>query len=379
MIFDYETLRIIWWALLGALLIGFAVTDGFDLGVAILLPYLGKTDEERRVIINCIGATWEGNQVWFITAGGALFAAWPMAYAVSFSGMYFALFLTLLALLLRPLGFDYRSKLADQKWRQNWDKALFIGGLVPAVVMGIGFGNLLKGIPFHLDSDMRIFYLGDFWGLLNPFSLLAGAISLAMFIMHGAVYLQMKTEAEIYQRAKSVVLSSAVLLIIGFALAGLWITHLEGYHITSEIFPNGPSNPLAKFVKRAEGLWLDNYGHIPALWGVPASAFAFGVITIVLSRLDRPGLAFISSSLVLTAIILTAGISMFPFIIPSSISLNSSLTVWDSSSSQPTLNVMLWVTVFFLPLILFYTSWVFRVLRGKVTVQHIQDNDHRLY
>ncbi|WP_305909496.1 cytochrome d ubiquinol oxidase subunit II [Methylomarinum sp. Ch1-1] len=379
MIFDYETLRIIWWAFLGALLIGFAVTDGFDLGVAMLLPYLGKSDDERRVIINSVGPTWEGNQVWFITAGGALFAAWPMAYAVSFSGMYFALFATLVALFLRPLGFDYRGKLPDQNWRNNWDKALFVGGLVPALIMGVGFGNLLKGIPFHLDSDMRIFYLGTFRGLLNPFALLAGVLSVSMFLMHGAVYLQLRTDAEIYQRAKSVVLKSSLLVIVLFALGGLWITHLEGYHITSEIFPNAPSNPLNKFVKRAEGLWLDNYNHVPALWGVPAAAFVGALATIALSRFDRPGWGLLTSSLTLTAIILTAGVSMFPFLIPSNMSLNSSLTVWDSSSSQATLNLMFWVTVIFLPLIVIYTSWVFRVLRGKITVDFIRDNDHKLY
>ncbi|WP_152555636.1 cytochrome d ubiquinol oxidase subunit II [Methylomarinum vadi] len=379
MIFDYETLRIIWWAFLGALLIGFAITDGFDLGVAMLLPSLGKSDEERRVIINSVGPTWEGNQVWLVTAGGALFAAWPMAYAVSFSSLYLALFATLVALFLRPLGFDYRSKLPDQKWRENWDKALFVGGLVPALIMGVGIGNLLKGIPFHLDADMRIFYLGSFIGLLNPFALLAGAISVAMYLMHGAVYLQLRTEAEIYLRCKPVVLVSGLVLLVLFALAGLWVTHLEGYHITSEIFPNAPSNPLAKFVKRGEGLWLDNYNHVPALWSVPALAFVSGLLTIALSRFDRPGLAFITSSLTVTSIILTAGVSMFPFLIPSNMSLNSSLTIWDSSSSQATLNTMFWVTVVFLPLILLYTSWVFRVLRGKITVEYIRDNDHKLY
>ncbi len=379
MIFDYETLRIIWWAFLGALLIGFAITDGFDLGVAMLLPYLGKNDDQRRVIINSIGPTWEGNQVWFVTAGGALFAAWPMAYAVSFSSLYFALFATLAALFLRPLGFDYRSKLAAQKWRDNWDKALFVGGLVPALVIGVGFGNLLKGIPFHLDSDMRIYYLGGLIGLLNPFALLAGLLSVAMFVMHGAVYLQLRTEGEIYARCKPVVLVSALVALVLFGLGGLWVTHLEGYHITSEIFPNAPSNPLSKFVKRAEGLWLDNYNHVPALWSVPASAFVGGLLTMALSRFDRPGLAFITSSLTVTGVILTAGVSMFPFLIPSNMSLNSSLTIWDSSSSQSTLHLMFWVTVVFLPVVILYTSWVFRVLRGKITVEFIRDNDHTLY
>jgi len=379
MIFDYETLRLIWWAFLGALLIGFAIMDGFDLGVGMLLPFLGKTDLERRVIINSIGPTWEGNQVWFVTAGGALFAAWPMVYAVSFSGMYFALLATLCAMFLRPLGFDYRSKLSSQKWRNNWDKALFVGSFVPALVMGVGFGNLLLGLPFNFDNDLRMVYYGSFWDLLSPFALLAGLISVSMYVMHGAIYLQLRTDAEIYQRCKKVALYAGLITIALFLLAGLWISHLPGYHILTEIVPDGPSNPLLKMVKKAEGLWLDNYNHYPSLWAVPAGACIMGLVTVFLSLINRPGLAFISSALTLTGIILTAGASMFPFLIPSSIAVNSSLTVWDASSSASTLHLMFWVTVIFLPLIIVYTSWIFKILRGKITVDYVHDNDHKLY
>ncbi|WP_333877364.1 cytochrome d ubiquinol oxidase subunit II [Methylobacter sp.] len=379
MIFDYETMRLIWWALLGALLIGFAITDGFDLGVAVLLPFLGKNDTERRIIINSIGSVWEGNQVWFITAGGALFAAWPIAYAVAFSGFYFALLLTLFALFLRPIGFDYRSKLPSQKWRNNWDIALFVGGFVPALIFGVAFGNLLQGVPFHFDNDMRIFYTGSFWALLNPFALAAGLVSLSMLIMHGAVYLQIKTGGDINQRSKKVVLVAAIITLALFAAAGIWVTHIDGYHITTEIFPNAPSNPLAKIVSKEPGLWLDNYEHCPVLWTIPTLAFVAGALTIVLSKIDRPGLAFITSSLTLTSIILTAGVSMFPFLMPSSSALNSSLTVWDASSSLTTLKLMLVATLIFLPIVLVYTTWVFRVLRGKITPEHIQQNDHSAY
>ncbi len=379
MIFDYETLRIIWWAFLGVLIIGFAILGGYDLGVGVLLPFLGKNDEERRVIINSIGSTWEGNQVWFVMAGGALFAAWPTVYAVSFSSFYFALLLALFAMFLRPLGFDYRSKLAVPAWRENWDRALFVGAFVPALVLGIAFGNLLKGIPFHFEDNMRIVYFGSFMGLLNPFALLAGLISLSMFIMHGAVYLQIKTIGNINERAKKCVIIFTIATLVLFGLAGVWIITLDGYHISSEIFPNAASNPIAKFVKREPGLWLDNYGHLPGLWAVPASAFIGGGLTLLLSRFDKPGSAFIFSCITIASIILTAACSMFPFLIPSSISFNSSLTVWDSSSSIKTLNVMFWVTVIFLPLIMVYTSWVFRVFRGKVTVEHIRKNNHTLY
>ena len=226
---------------------------------------------------------------------------------------------------------------------------------------------------------MRIVYFGNLLGLLNPFALLAGLLSLSMFVMHGAVYLQIKTLGDISSRAKNSVLIFTLLTLVLFALAGVWITYLDGYHISSEIFPNQASNPIAKFVKRGPGLWLDNYGHFPALWALPATTFFSGLMTLTLSKFDKPGSAFVFSSIVVSSIVLTAGCSMFPFIIPSSISANSSLTVWDSSSSITTLNLMFWVTVIFLPVILVYTSWVFRVFRGKVTVEHIRKNNHSVY
>jgi len=201
-LFDYFTLKIIWWLLVGALLIGFAVMDGFDLGVGALLPFVAKTDDERRVLINSIGPTWEGNQVWFITGGGALFAAWPLVYAAAFSGFYWALLLVLFALFFRPVGFEYRSKVADPRWRSAWDWGLVVGGAVPALVFGVSFGNLLQGVPFTFDDMLRPFYSGSFFGLLNPFALLTGVVSLAMLVMHGAVYLQMRTEGAIAQRAR---------------------------------------------------------------------------------------------------------------------------------------------------------------------------------
>jgi cytochrome d ubiquinol oxidase subunit II len=298
---------------------------------------------------------------------------------VAFSGFYFALLLTLFALFLRPIGFDYRSKLPSPKWRSNWDIALFVGGLVPALIFGVAFGNLLQGVPFHFDNDMRIFYTGSFWALLNPFALAAGLVSLSMLVMHGAVFLQLKTEGDINLRSKKVVTVSAIVTLVIFAVAGIWVANIDGYQISSEVFPNAPSNPLAKTVSTEPGLWLKNYAHCPVLWVVPGLAFIAGVATIALSKAERTGLAFIASSLVLTSVILTAGVSMFPFLIPSSSALNSSLTVWDASSSLTTLKIMFGVTVIFLPIVIAYTSWVFRVLRGKITLEHIHQNDHTSY
>ncbi len=191
---DYATLKVLWWGLVGVLLIGYALTDGYDLGVASLLPFVAKTDKERRLVINSIGPMWEGHQVWLITGGGALFAAWPYVYAISFSGFYLAMFVVLAALILRPVGFKYRSKRESATWRTSWDWALFVGGFVPALIFGVALGNVLQGVPFNIDSTLRATYSGGLLGLLNPFALLCGLASVAMLVVHGASWLVVKIE-----------------------------------------------------------------------------------------------------------------------------------------------------------------------------------------
>jgi cytochrome d ubiquinol oxidase subunit II len=380
MVFDYETLKIIWWLFVGVLLIGFALTDGFDLGVGSLLPFLGKTDSERRVIINTVGPTWDGNQVWFITAGGAVFAAWPVVYAAAFSGFYIALLLVLFALFFRPVGFDYRSKVEDPRWRKAWDWGLFAGGFVPALVFGVAFGNLLQGVPFQYDDTLRSTYTGSFFGLLNPFALLTGVVSLSMLVMHGAVFLQIKTEGVIYQRAKTAARLFGVVLIVSFALAGVWLSMgIEGFRIVAMPDPNGVPDILGKSVESAAGAWLSNYSTYPWMMLAPVLGFAGAAGALLLSAQDRPGMAFIASSLSLTGVILTAGFSMFPFIMPSSLDAGSSLTIWDATSSHLTLQLMFWAVLIFLPIILAYTSWVYRVMRGKVTEEQVSEQTHSMY
>jgi len=380
MIFDYETLKVIWWLFVGILLIGFAVSDGFDMGVGTLLPILGKDDDERRIIINSVGATWEGNQVWFITAGGALFAAWPLVYAAAFSGFYIALLLVLFALFFRPVGFDYRSKLPNPRWRSAWDWGLFVGGTVPALVFGVAFGNLLLGVPFHYDDTMRVFYTGSFWQLLNPFALLSGVVSLSMLVMHGAVYLQMRTEGTIYKRAVLAAQIAAVIMLAGFAVAGVWVAYgIEGYRIISMPPANDVIVPAAKQVIKESGAWLDNYTTYPWMLFAPLLAFLGATFTVFLSRSGKPGTAFFTSGATITGIILTAGLSMFPFVMPSSSDPDSSLTAWDAVSSHGTLQVMFWVVLVFLPIVLAYTAWVYGILRGKITTQTIRDGNHTLY
>jgi cytochrome d ubiquinol oxidase subunit II len=378
--FEYETLKLIWWIFIGVLLIGFAVMDGFDMGVAAWLPFLGKSDEERRVIINTIGPTWEGNQTWLVTAAGAIFAAWPLVYAAAFSGLYVALLLVLFALFFRPVGFDYRSKLPSTRWRNTWDWALFAGGAVPALVFGVAFGNLLLGLPFHYDNTLRSFYTGGFWQLLNPFALLCGAVSLSMLMMHGAVYLQLRCDGTVQKRAQQAALFSGIFCTVAFALAGVWVAYgMDGYAITSVQDANIALNPLAKSVAKSAGGWLTNYHTYPWMMLAPIAVFIGIFLALISAKMKNERTAFLFSSLSIAGIILTAGFSMFPFIMPSSTDPISSLTIWDAVSSKKTLGIMFIVTIIFLPLIMVYTSWVYRVLRGKVTVQSIKDNTHTAY
>lgn len=364
---DYPTLRLIWWALLGILLIGFAVMDGFDLGVATLLPAVARSDDERRLVLNVIGPVWEGNQVWLIVAGAAIFAAWPPLYAVSFSGFYLAMFLILLALILRPVGFKFRSKVPDPRWRALWDWGLFVSGLVPSLVFGVAMGNVLLGAPFHLDEILRPIYSGGLFDLLTPFPLLCGLVSVAMLVMHGAGMLAMKTDGPIAERARRFGSLAALAAALLFVLGGVWLaTGVTGYALQVAMDPAGASNPLAKLVVAEPGAWMGNYGRWPLIWLFPALGVIGALLSAACLRAGRAGLAFLGSALSIASILLTLGSATFPFLLPSSTHPGSSLTVWDASSSHMTLFIMLVVTAIFLPIVLLYTAWVFRVMRGKV-------------
>ncbi|WP_018982424.1 cytochrome d ubiquinol oxidase subunit II [Salinimonas chungwhensis] len=376
---DYEVLRIIWWCLVGVLLIGFAITDGFDLGVGALLTIIGHNDKERRVMINTIGPHWDGNQVWFITAGGAIFAAWPMIYATAFSGFYLALALTLIALWMRPIGFDYRSKLPNAQWRKGWDWALFAGGIVPSLIFGVAFGNLLLGVPFELDDTLKSTYTGSFFGLLTPFALLTGLVSVSMLLNHGATWLQMKTDGfvEVRARATAVILSLTTVAL--FIVAGLWIAFgIEGFVITSSLDTQGTSNPLLKSVVQEPGAWMNNYAAYPWMVVAPLLGIVGGLMCAGCSKARRPGWAFVSSSLMISGIILTAGFSMFPFLMPSTVMPDASLTMWDATSSLMTLKIMFVVACIFVPLVLGYTAYGFYVMRGRLKSDDL-DKSHAIY
>lgn len=372
---SYELLREIWWALLGVLLIGFAVFDGFDLGAAILLPFVARNDTERRVLINSVGPVWEGNQVWFILGGGASFAAWPPLYATSFSSFYGAMFIVLAALIVRPVAFKFRSKVDSRSWRAFWDWGHFVGGFAPALIFGVAFGNLLQGVPFHLDEELRSFYGGSFLGLLNPFALLCGLVSVAMLTAHGAAYLYMKTSSPIADRARQYGIVALPVTVALFALGGVAVYFwVRGYSITSPIDRAGPSNPLGKTVEAAAGAWFKNYSAAPWTLLAPAIGLFAPLLSLLLLVRRHAVPAFLASALGLIGIIATPGLAMFPFLLPSSSEPDVSLTAWDSSSSRLTLFIMLIAVVIFLPIVLAYTAWVYRVLRGRITPRALETN-----
>ena len=377
---DYTTLKLVWWLLVGVLLVGFAIMDGHDMGVGTLLPFVGKDDTERRVVINTVGPHWDGNQVWFITGGGALFAAWPLVYATAFSGFYWAMLAVLWALFFRPVGFDYRSKINNPAWRKTWDWGLFIGGAVPPLIFGVAFGNLFQGVPFSFDDHLVSTYSGSFWALLNPFALLCGIVSTAMITFHGAIYLAHRTQGEIQWRALRAAGFFGGLLLLAFAAAGAWLwMGVPGYVIRSAVDTAAQPDPLAKTVVREAGAWFANYRRYPATMALPVLGFAGVIAAQALARSGRTMAAFWASSGAIVGVIGTAGAALFPFIMPSSLDPNASLTVWDSVSSRMTLNIMLWATLIFMPLIIIYTSWAYRVMGGKVTAAYVRENSHSAY
>ncbi|XWO13898.1 Cytochrome bd-I ubiquinol oxidase subunit 2 [Candidatus Hepatincola sp. Pdp] len=375
---SYESLRVIWWCLLGVLLIGFAIMDGVDLGVATLLPFIAKTEEERKIALHTVAPYWEGNQVWLLLGGGAIFAAWPAVYAVSFSALYLILFLLLLAIILRPISFTFREKIQNKIWKRVWAYTHFVAGIVPAVLAGVAVGNVILGIPFSISAeDLSITYSGTFLALLNPYALLIGLISLVMLVTQGAIYSALKTEGNIAIRSAKIANKAVFLLLFLYVIASIVsMFFIEGYVLGSTMVHNAPSNPLHKVVLKQRGALYHNF--IKLYWPILAPILVIGgiVFTSIFLKSKAFVKAFISNSVTILGIVATAGVTTFPFILPSSSDLISSLTVWDSSSSKLTLRLMLVVTIVFIPIIIFYTSWMFHVLRGKISIQDAQDIEY---
>ncbi|CAO5675358.1 MAG: Cytochrome bd-I ubiquinol oxidase subunit 2 [Holosporales bacterium] len=380
---DYFTLKAMWWLLLGVLVIGFCMMQGFDLGVCILLPFLGKTDEEKRILINTVGPFWEGSQVWLIIGGGAAFAAWPYLYAVAFSGLYLVLFLVLFSVIMRPVSFKFRSKMPSPTWRAVWDMGLFIGGFVPTLLMGVGIGNFLQnGFSFQFDDMLRLSFDGSFFDLLTPYTLAWGAFMVAMIVRHGACYLAYKTVDPIAGRLDRVIkLSNAIALVLGVVL--VYKALFMGFYFDRSMpFTDGPANPLLKdFSIIKAGSWMHNMAQEGGLLSRFTFLLSLPILLIVTFlasfMLPRKALFWVSS-LNFVGLIGTFGLMTYPFVLPSK-HLGHSLTVYDAASSKLTLFIMVIAVVIFLPIVLAYTIWCYRVLRGVITSSDIQQNEKDLY
>jgi cytochrome bd ubiquinol oxidase subunit II len=378
--FDYETIRLIWWLFIGVVGIAFTLTEGFDFGVSTLLPLIGKNDVERRVIINTVGATWEGNQVWLVLLGGAVFAIWPAVYATLFSGLYAAMLLVLFALFFRPAGFDYRSKIQDPTWRNTWDWCLFLGGTLPPILLGVLVGNLILGLPFHLDQDLRSFYDGSFWALLSPFALLCGVTGLALTTFHGALFLKCRSEGVIQQRSVAAIKFLGPLLLLLLLADMAWVfLGLSRPEITQIAHGGAASNPLHKTVIANGAGWLAHFTANSWMWAAPVVGLLGFALAWLFGKSESKVAAFWFSGLGIAGIALTVGFGLFPFLLISTTDPNVSLTLWDASSSHLTLLWAFWITIVFLPIVLLYTRWVYKKLWGPVTEQTVNQNSHSMY
>lgn len=337
---SHELLQNIWYLLIGVLITGYAVLDGFDLGAGVLYPFVAKKDEERRLILNAIGPFWDGNEVWLLTGGGALFAAFPHVYATVFSGFYLALMLVLFALILRAVSFEFRSRVESPGWRKMWDYIFFVGSLIPALLTGVAVGNVIRGVP--LNEQME--FIGNFFTLLNPFSLLVGLTGLAMFITHGAIYLVMKTNGPVAERARR-------------WANGAWVALLVLAILTS-IF--AAVDVPQRFV---------NASRQPLIWVIPILTLIFMGLTRWSLAKGKPGYAFLFSALTIVGLMGIFGAGNYPYLLPASNVAEYGLTIYNASSSRLTLMTMLLIALVGMPVVLAYTAYIYYVFRGKARVE----------
>ncbi|MGA7826553.1 MAG: cytochrome d ubiquinol oxidase subunit II [Geobacteraceae bacterium] len=337
--------QIIWFVLWGVLWAVYFMLDGFVLGAGMLQPFLGKNDTERRVIINTFGPVWDGNEVWLITAGGATFAAFPTTYALMFSYLYTALLLLLFSLIVRGVSFEFRGKMESGALKGAWDWTIMVVSFLPALLFGVAFGNIFQGLPMDASG-----YHGGFFSLLNPFGLLTGVLFVLLFLVHGALYLNVKTEGELSARALVTAnrFWPALLIVAALFLVAAY--------------------PATKL--------YDNYLSLPFLLAVPLLAVASLLAIRISTAKGKPLMAFTASCFTILLVVATGIIGLFPNLIPSSLDVASSLTIYNSSSSQYTLTIMTVVALVFVPIVIAYKIWVYRVFRAKVGLQDVLDDEH---
>jgi cytochrome d ubiquinol oxidase subunit II len=342
-----ETLAIVWFGLIAVLWCGYFVLEGFDFGVGILLPFLGKNEAERRTIVTTLGPVWDGNEVWLLTAGGAMFAAFSLWYATLFSGFYLALLLILVALIVRGVAFEFRSKRgtgASPSWRKNWDRAIFFGSFVPALLWGVAFANIVAGVPLELKNGNSEF-TGNLFTLLNPYGLLGGLVTLALFTTHGAIFLALKTDGEIRVRANKVAGQVGLVAAVLAVVFGVWTQLAHS------------NNTVASAVALAV---------VVIAW----------VSALAANRLGREGWAFFASAVTMLGVVVFLFLCLYPNVMPSSTNADATLTVQNAANSEYTLTIMTWVAVILTPIVLAYQAWTYWVFRKRLSPSQIPDAEH---
>ena len=378
---EFSILKIVWWMIVGVILMVYASTAGFDLGVTLIMPFLRK-EVDRRVALNASAPTWDGNQTWIVFAGGALFVVWPLVYSTAFSGMYFAMFAIVWGFFLRPPGYDYRSKIDSALWRRFWDWGLFTSSLIPVFIFGLAFGNCFHGYPFYFDTiTMRSFYVGGFGSLLNPIGIYCGIMALLMTIMHGFAYLARRTENPLRQTARVGHVISTLLTLAMFITAGFFVAHMPGYILESS--PVDPRNvPFDNVVSIKNGAWLESLNVYEWKRFAPGMMIVGALLSLWANYFRWYATCFWGSAMCVSGIIATAGATLFPFLMPSSIKPNQSITVWNGVSTQYALNTMLYVGIVILLIILAYKIFAYwSVWHDKKTVsrEDVAENEHTFY
>ncbi|OYN89565.1 cytochrome d ubiquinol oxidase subunit II [Parenemella sanctibonifatiensis] len=336
---DPSLLPTIWFILIAVLWLGYFVLEGFDYGVAMLLPILGKTDKKRRVMINTIGPLWDGNEVWLLTAGGATFAAFPGWYATLFSGLYLPLLLVLVGLILRGVAFEYRAKRDDARWRAMFDWFAIVGSFVPSLVWGVGFANFVVGLPVNADH----IFIGSFWSLFGPFQLLGGVMAVALFLTHGAIFIALKTRGEIHEEAKAFAWKSGIVTVVLVAALVVW-QNLQ-------------------------------WGTGVAGWVLAAVAIVAIAAATALARAGREGWAFAGTALATLAIWVGFFVTMYPDLgFDNSLNQGAPLDLWSAASTEYTLTIMTWAAVVFVPIVLCYQAWSYWVFRKRLSVENLPDD-----
>lgn len=378
---DYTFLKIIWWMILGAILIVYACTAGFDSGITMILPFYRK-EMDRRILLNISAPTWDGNLTWFVFAGGGMFVVWPLVYSTAFSGMYGAMLIILFSMFFRPLSYDYRSKVSSPFAKRLCDLGLFISSFVPVFMFGVATGNCFVGFPFHFEpTTLRMFYTGNILGLLNPFGLLAGFVSVIMVLMHGCTYAQRRSESDLRENLRRLHIIFAALLLILFTISGILIMNMPGFQLLYSP-PKPTITPLLNKVDVVRGAWFASFVTYP--WKVygPLTAYIGTIISVWGNYISWFRLSFWASCFGVGGVIATAGGSLFPFIMPSITNPDQSITVWNATSSQYALNIMLYVGVVLLGIILCYKIYAFYAIWSKkptLNADDIERQQHSLY